>query len=82
MENNEKFILEDKKYFKQAIFELLELSKIKHIPIDKTKHVAKHSNGTTNIAFFNPETDIITQFNDVSEKSPNGKSVLKYKLHD
>lgn len=82
MENQEQFILEDKKYFKETIAELINLVKFKNKEIDTTKHVAKHPNGETNVAFYDPKTGLITQYNCVTEENPKGTSILIYKLFD
>ncbi len=78
----EEYILKDKEYFIGSTLETIELFKTKHHIVEKTKMVAKHPNGEVNIAYYDPKTNIITQYNCVTSEKPQGSSVLKYKLYE
>lgn len=78
----ENYILEDKEYFKNAVLEMEKFCRKNKVEMSKTKHEAIHPNGEKNVAMYDPKTDIIIQYNNVSDESPEGNSTLEYKAHD
>lgn len=79
----QQYIQNDKAYFKKIILEYEELRKQKKLKpnIEKSKHIAKHPNGQINVAIYDPQTDIMKQYNCVSKDRPKGTSRMLYKVH-
>ena len=47
----------------------------------KSQHKCKHPNGQTNLAFYDPKTDVLEIKFSISQENPNGIGKLKFLLH-
>lgn len=81
MQKNFDYIEQDKNYFAKTIVQMHEKLKKSKKAVSSSKHIAKHPNGITNIAVYNVESDLVTQYNNVSEDNKRGTSQITYKVN-
>lgn len=79
-ENYNDYIEQDKSYFIDTIKKMHKNYKNTNKEIVNSKHIAKHPNGITNIAFYDVKKNLVAQYNNVSEVHKNGTSQIFYRL--